>query len=168
MIRKTLISAIVALGLLVTPALALSKFYQVQSGQWAIEGYTGEKNFCSAKTYWDNGSYVSLFVMRNSETFSLIVHNAEWDLLGEPGVFYDGTMVFTGQAGLRVLDGQFEMLDSRTIAFRDMTRSFLRSWIDFRNMKIDLGSGISPMHVGLIGTSDATIAFVDCIDRLNM
>lgn len=166
--RKTLLAAVAAITLLATPALAaLNQFYHVQSGQWSIEGYTGDKNFCSAKTYWQNGSYVSLFVMRNSETFSLIVHNAEWDLLGQPGVFYDGTMVFTGQAGLRVLDGRFEMLDSQTIAFRDMTRSFLRSWIDFRDMKIDLGSGIPTMLVGLSGTADATSAYIACIDYLN-
>lgn len=167
MIRKTLLAAAVALGLIATPALALNQFYHVEAGQWSIEGYTGEKNFCSAKSYWQNGSYVSLFTMRGSDTFSFIVHNTDWYMNGNIGQFYDGKMVFTGKAGADGGPAPFELLDEQTIAFRDMTTAFLENWIKYRNLEIVMPNDIPNMLVGLSGTSAVTNAFIDCIDHLN-
>lgn len=167
MIRKTLLAAAIALGLIATPALALTQFFEMKSGQWSIEGYKGEKNFCSAKSYWQNGSYVSLFNMRGSDKFSFIVHNTNWNINGNLGVFYDGSMIFKGNAGVSVGDSPFELLDSQTVAFRDMSGTFLENWIKFRNLQIIMPNDIPNMDIGLVGTADATSAFIHCIDNLN-
>jgi hypothetical protein len=167
MIRKTLLAAAIALGLIATPALALNQFYHVQSGQWSIEGYTGEKNFCSAKSYWPNGSYVSLFNMRGSDKFSFIIHNEEWFMNGNVGEYYEGKMVFTGKIGSETGTAPFEYLDPQTIAFRGMTADFIESWIKYRTLEIVMPNDIQNLSIGLSGTSDATNAFVDCIEHLN-
>lgn len=167
MIRKSILASIVALGLIATPALALSQFFHVQSGQWSIEGYSGEKNFCSAKSYWQNGSYVSLFIMRGSNTMSLIVHNTEWYLNGNIGEYYNGKIVFTGKIGTDSGTAPFELLDSQTIAFRDVTNSFLENWIKYRTMKIVMPNNIPNLNIGLSGTAAATEAFVVCVEHLN-
>lgn len=167
MIRKTLLAAAIALSFIATPALALTQFFHTESGQWSIEGYRGEKNFCSAKSYWQNGSYVSLFNMRGSDKFSFIVHNTEWNIDGQLNVFYDSSMVFKGKAGIIVGDSPFELLDSQTIAFRDMSGVFLENWIKFRTLQIIMPNNISNFEIGLIGTADATSAFIHCIDNLN-
>lgn len=166
--RKTLLAAVAAITLLATPALAaLDQFYHVQSGQWSIEGYTGDKNFCSAKTYWQNGSYVSLFNMKGSGSFSFIVHDTEWNLNGDIGSYYDAQMRFAGRIGVDSGNAPFELLDSQTIAFRDMTSTFIENWIKYRELTIIMPNDIPNLTIGLSGTADATVAFVDCIDHLN-
>jgi len=167
MIRKTLIAAAAAIALLATPAYALTQFYDWSSGQWRIEGYYGKKEFCSAKTYWDNGSYVSLFNMRGSDIFSLYVHNVAWDMAGDYGAYYDGIISFDGRAGSGGGPMSFELKDPQTIIIRNLTNDFLRNWIEFREMTIIMPNGISDMRVGLVGTADAVNAFANCIDMLN-
>lgn len=167
MFKKNLLAAAIALGLLATPALALNQFYHVEAGQWSIEGYTGEKNFCSAKSYWPNGSYVSLFNMRGSDTFSFIVHNEDWFMNGNQGQFYQGEMIFTGKAGRDSGGAPFEFMDPQTIAFREITREFLTNWIKYRNLEIVMPNDIPNLSVGLSGTAAVTNAFIDCIEHLN-
>lgn len=167
MFRKTLLAAVAALTLFATPAFALNQFYDVTSGNWKIEGYTGEKNFCSAKTFWADGSYVSLFNMRGSNTFSLYVHNKDWDIAGDFGSTYSGRMEFTGSAGSDQGTMQFELKDSKTIIVRNLTDSFLRNWIIYRTMIIVMPNDIPNMAMDLTGTSSLVNSFNDCIDHLN-
>lgn len=167
MIRKTLLAAALALSLITTPALALSQFYQGNSGQWTIEGYTGGKNFCSAKTYWDGGaSYMSLFNMRGSDVFSLMIHNEEWNI-GDPRGLYDLNVFFSGSAGADTMPGTYELKDSQTIVIRDLTDAFLINWVQYRTMVLQMPGNIQSFRIGLIGTSDSVDMFSECIEMLN-
>ena len=164
---KKLIASVLALGLMISPAFALNQFFQVNSGQWSIEGYTGDKDFCSAKTYWNDGSYVSLFNMRNSDTFSLYVHNKDWNMNGDIGSYYSGDVYFEGSAGRQKLYVEFELKDSQTIVLRNLTDAFINSWVEYREMTIIMPNDIPNMSMGLTGTRDSIDAFVSCIDILN-
>lgn len=164
---KKLIGAMLALALSITPAFALSQFYDVKSGQWSIEGFTGEKNFCSAKTYWDNNSYVSMFIMKGENKINLYVHNTEWAINGDYGKYYTGDLVFRGSAGVTSGEVNFELKDPQTIIVRDVTDKFLNDWIVYREMVIVMPNDIPDMIVGLSGTAASTEAIVECLDILN-
>ena len=165
MFRKT-IGAVLGLALMITPAFALSQFYQGNSGQWTIEGYVGNKNFCSAKTYWGNDSYMSLFNMRGSDTFSLWIHNENWNIVDERGL-YDIVINFSGSAGYDSMPGTYELLDNQTIVIRNLTDAFIANWIQYRVMTIDMPGNIAGFRIGLTGTSDSVDMFDECIYMLN-
>ena len=167
MIKKIFISAAIAIGIMSSPALALEQFYHHEVGQWAIEGFTGEKNFCSAKTYWPTDSYMSLFNMKGSDELALYVHNSDWNISGDYGSYYQGKITFTGRAGYDDGGAPFELQDSQTIIFRNLTQEFLVNWVKYRNMKIVMPNDIPDITVGLVGTAAATEAYIDCIDHLN-
>jgi hypothetical protein len=166
MIMKTLLGAVLGVTMLATPALALEQFYNVESGQWRIEGYTGEKNFCSAKTYWQNESYVSLFVLKNAKEAGLYVHNTDWNLDGDFGTYYSGTIVFSGSRGITSGKMDFELVDPQTIILRGLKDKFLNDWVDYRTMKLVMPNNIPSMTIGLTGTAAATSAFVECLEIL--
>lgn len=166
MFRKT-IGAVLGLALMITPAFALSQFYQGNSGQWTIEGYTGGKNFCSAKTYWDGGaSYMSLFNMQGSDVFSLMIHNEDW-YIGDSRGLYDLVVEFNGAAGYDAMPGTYELKDRQTIIIRDLTEAFLINWIKYREMTLVMPGNIQSFRIGLIGTSDSVDMFSECIEMLN-
>lgn len=163
---KKLTAAALGLALMITPAFALSQFYKGDSGQWTIEGYTGGKNFCSAKTYWGSGSYMSLFNMRGSGTFSLMIHNEDWNI-GDPDGLYPLDVEFSGSAGYESMPGSYELKDNQTIVIRDLTNAFIANWIQYRTMTLRMPGNIPSFRVGLIGTSDSVDMFNECIDMLN-
>lgn len=162
-----LLGIVLALIMSITPAFALSQFYEVKSGQWSIEGFTGEQNFCSAKTYWQNQSYVSLFIMKNGGGISLYVHNTEWALDGDYGAYYSGNMVFRGSAGITSGKVDFELKDPQTIIIRNVSDRFLKDWIIYREMVLVMPNDIPDMVVGLTGTAASTDALVECLEILN-
>ena len=168
---KKLAAAALGLALTITPAFALNQFYSQKIGQWSIEGYTGEKNFCSAKTYWvaDNGgqSYMSMFNMQGTQAFSLMIHNEDWSMMGQTGVVYPIDIDFSGQAGFNTLHGNFELKDSQTIIVRNLTGAFLDDWIKYRIMRVNMPGGIPSLAVGLGGTSDAVYGLAQCVKALN-
>ena len=164
---KKITAAALGLALMITPAFALEQFYNVKSGQWSIEGYRGEKNFCSAKTYWygpDGGeSYMSLFNMKGTQTLSLMIHNTAWNMVGDRGSLYNTNVTFEGSAGNNILTGQFELYDYQTIIFRNITEAFLNDWITYRYMTVEMPGGIRGLKVGLTGTSVAEGELAACV-----
>ena len=163
--------AAMALGaaMMITPAMAdLNQFYKGSSGQWSIEGYYGDKNFCAAKTYWDNGnSYMSLFNMEGSDVISLYIHNDSWNIRGDYGSTYDGATSFSGNAGSDYLTGAFELKDRNTIIFRNLTDEFLTDWIKFRTLTVDMPNNVPDFTIGLVGTRDSVDMLAECIQMLN-
>lgn len=164
---KKLIAAVLALALSITPAFALTQFYEVKSGQWSIEGFVGEKNFCSAKTYWENQSYVSLFILKGDNKVNLMVHNTDWVINGDYGSNYTGRLLFRGKAGTTGGEATFELMDPQTIVIRDVTDRFLSDWIKYREMVIVMPNDIPNMVIGLSGTAASTEAILECLNLLN-
>lgn len=168
MIKKSLVGAAIALGLIVTPAMAsLNQFYHAISGQWSIEGYVGSKNFCAAKLYYTDDSYVSIFNMQGTKIVSMMVHNTDWDIVGDKNVTYLGYINFNGKIGNKSNSAFFELKDSQTIVFRDLTETFLDNWMNYRTMTIVMPSSIGNLEVPLRGTGDIVPNFAECIDILN-
>lgn len=166
------ISIIAAIALAISSSTAyagLTQFYQRELGQWTIEGYRGDKEFCSAKTYWTDGSYASLFVLRKSDEISLYLHNSGWNIGDPSGVYkeYVATIHFTGTAGMDSGTITYELVDSQTVVLRNVNDQFLDNWVRYRTMEIVMPGNIGRMTIGLSGTSDLVPAFVDCVTKLN-
>lgn len=170
---KPLITSLIAAAMLSTSAIAahaeLTQFYQRELGQWTIEGYRGDKSFCSAKTYWPNGSYASLFVVRNSDQISLYLHNTDWNIGDPAGMYkeYVATVYFTGNAGMDSGTISYELIDNQTVVLRNVNDQFLDNWVRFRSMEIVMPGTIGRMAIGLDGTQGLIPAYVDCVTKLN-
>ena len=170
---KSILTSMIAAITLVMSSLAahadLYQFYQRDLGQWTIEGYRGDKNFCSAKTYWPNGSYASLFVMKGSDQLSLYLHNNDWKIGDPAGMYkeYEATVHFSGAAGMDSGTISYELIDNQTVVLRNVNDKFLNNWVLYRTMEIVMPGNIGRMIIGLDGTRDLTLAYVDCITKLN-
>jgi hypothetical protein len=170
---KPIITSLIAAATLAISTIAayaeLTQFYQRELGQWTIEGYRGDKNFCSAKTYWPNGSYASLFIIKGSDELSLYLHNKEWNISDPAGAYkeYQATIHFTGSTGMDSGTITYELVDNQTVVLRNVNDKFLDNWVRFRTMEIVMPGNIGRMTMGLTGTRDLVPAFVDCVEYLN-
>lgn len=167
---KTISTILLAITFLSVNASAnTTKFYNKDVGQWTIEGYRGDPEFCSAKTFWDNGSYMSLFSVKNEKQMGLYIHNKEWNISDPTGFFpeYVATIHFFGkQNGRDSGTIEYELIDNQTIILRNVNEQFIKNWIIFAQMEIVMPGNIGRMSVGLNGTRELTPAFVECIEIL--
>lgn len=165
----TIVAALFSTAIITNSAhAALEQFYNREIGQWNIEGFRGDLDFCSAKTYWNNGSYISLYSIKNQNNLSLYVHNTDWNISDPTGQFaeYLATIHFSGQTGRDSGTIEYELVDNQTVILRNVNNKFIENWVLFSQMEIVMPGNIGRMLVGLDGTRDLTPAFVECIEIL--
>lgn len=168
-LKTILLASAISAFLATTASAELNQFYSKQLGQWTVEGFNGDIDFCSAKTYWDNGSYISLFSVKNQNTMSLYVYNTDWNITDPTGRFveYKATIHFSGNSNGRdsgTID--YELVDNQTVILLDVNSKFIENWISYSQMEIVMPGNIGRMLVGLDGTRDLTPAFAECIEIL--
>ena len=147
-----------------------AQFFQKEIGQWTIEGYRGEVEYCNAKTYWPNGSYAALVVAKGDPNMSLLLHNKEWNIGDPSGTLpeYAATIHFLGrQNGRDTGTISYELIDSQTIMLGNVNEKFIDNWINYASMEVVMPGNIGRMSIGLGGTRDLVPAFLECIDQLN-
>lgn len=164
--KKLLIGACMSLMLMVGAAQA-EQFYDQNTGQWTVEGYRGDTNYCAASTFWDNGSYVTFFVT-DKDVASIIVHNTQWNI-GDPIGYFNGytaTLRFFGKYPSEQGTINYELKDTQTVILHNVNSEFLNDWIKFEAMNIVMPGDIGQLTVGLAGTKDAVAYMGDCLNRL--
>lgn len=153
-----------------TVSAATNQFFQQQVGQWSVEGYYGDNNYCTVKTYWDNGSFISVFNTKNSNEISIYIYNTQWNI-GDPSgtdPAYTSTIHFlSNKYGRTSGTISYELIDSQTVILRNINDNFLKDWIAYDAMEIVMPGDIGRIQVGLSGTKAILPVFADCIDKLN-
>lgn len=164
--RKIMTAAVMSLALLTTTAYA-DQFYKKDAGQWTVEGFKGETNFCSASTFWPNDSYVSFFVTDQKQA-NILVHNTEWNIGDPTGHFngYKATIRFFGKYPSEQGTIDYNLTDAQTVLLQDVNVEFLKDWTKFDAMVIIMPGDISQMSVGLDGTNVAVSLMGECLDQL--
>lgn len=165
--KKFLVGVCVSLMLMAGSAYA-EQFYDQNSGQWTVEGFRGESNYCAASTFWDDGSYFTFFVTDNEQA-SVIVHNKKWNI-GDPiGHFkgYLATLRFFGKYPSEQGTIEYNLRDTQTIVFPNVNMEFLKDWTRFDAMNLIMPGDIDHMTIGLDGTKNAVILMGDCLNNLS-
>lgn len=147
-----------------------TRFFQKEIGQWTIEGYRGEVEYCNAKTYWPNGSYAALVVAKGDPNMSLYLHNKDWNIGDPSGTLpeYVATIhFFSNNNGRDSGTIKYELIDSQTVILVNVNDKFIDNWVNYASMEIVMPGTIGRMSIGLGGTRDLVPAFVECIDQLN-
>lgn len=165
--KKLLIGACMTLMVMAGAAQA-AQFYHQDSGQWTVEGFRGEDNYCAASTFWDNGSYVTFYVTDNNVA-NIIVHNTEWNI-GDPVGYYNGytaTLKFFGKYPSEQGTIDYNLRDAQTVILENVNTEFLKDWTRFEAMNIVMPGDIGQMTVGLAGTKDAVSYLGECLNQLS-
>lgn len=166
--KKFLVGACMSLMLMVGAAQAEQQFYQQNAGQWSVEGFRGDMNYCAASTFWDNGSYITFFVT-DKDVASILIHNTEWNI-GDPLGYYSGytaTLRFFGKYPSEQGTIDYELKDAKTVLLANVNTKFLNDWSRFEVMNVIMPGDIGQMEVGLGGTKYAVNLMGDCLNQLS-
>lgn len=164
---KTILAIIGSLMIMVSTAFAETPFFNHESGQWTIEGYRGDMNYCSASTFWDDGSFLTFFVTDKDEAH-IVVYNKKWNIIDPVGHFpeYQATIRFFGDYPAKQGTIDYDLKDNQTVVLTNVNTKFLDNWIKYQVMVLVMPGDIGEMKIGLSGTKDAVGLMGDCLNQL--
>lgn len=165
-------STLAALAMITGAAFAEdnpSKFYQQDAGQWTVEGLNdGNAPFCVASTFYDNGTFVSLFITSDNKVH-LLVHDTEWNIADPVGSFKGYTATFTFFSSNTDPDrgvADYLLKDNQTILFTGISTEFLKSWIKYDVLTISMPGDITKLDVGLSGSKQVVVLLTECMIKI--
>ncbi len=165
--KKFLVGVCLSLMMMAGAAHA-EQFYNQDSGQWTVEGFRGDLNYCAASTFWEDGSYFTFYVTDN-ETANVIVHNKSWNIADPIGNFkgYTATLRFFGKYPSEQGTIDYDLRDAQTIVLPNVNVEFLNDWTKFDAMNLIMPGDIGHMTIGLEGTKSAVGLMGDCLNQLD-
>jgi hypothetical protein len=166
--KKLLLGVAVSVMLLTGAAHAQQQFYKQDAGQWTVEGFRGDMNYCAASTFWDNGSYITFFVT-DKDVANILIHNKDWNIGDPVGYFkgYTATLRFFGKYPSEQGTIEYELKDAQTVLLPNVNIEFLKDWSRFDVMNVIMPGDISQMEVGLGGTNSAVSLLGECLNQLS-
>ena len=161
---KKFLAILLSSTMIVSSAIA-GQFYNRNSGQWTVAGYTAEGSLnptCMASTRWPNGAAMRLIHDLKDGELYILYENPYLNIMDKPGSVFNLRVVFDNSVALM---GEYEVISVNAFRIRNISHEvFLPKFSAASVMDFIMPGNMPNIRAGLTGTRNSMLLMAECIN----